>query len=116
MLALVTRSRYHAQLKQLVHSPLAEMALLHGPTPLVDLGPTTLPVDGTPMSLGNWTPLGVGNASDLNLSFALPAHMTTFNVRNPYLWLLCARFCAIVLAGSTRSLHGILYTSIYLCT
>ena len=80
-MALPREVRYHAALNQLVHSPLAETALLHGSAPpLADLGPTSLPADGTALSLGEWAPAGVGNASDINLTFALPTQPACFNV------------------------------------
>lgn len=78
-MALPREIRYHVGLQQLIHSPLAELAQLHGAS-LANLGPTSLPVDGTPLSLGSWAPAGVGNASDINLTFALPTHATCFNV------------------------------------
>jgi hypothetical protein len=68
---------YHPVLKQLVYSPAEEYSQLHEVPPLATQGTATLK-PGVPLSLGKWKP-GVGNSSDVNVSFALPAHPVSTN-------------------------------------
>jgi hypothetical protein len=66
--------RWHGGLQRLVAAPVPATAALRAPTPLFSMpgdAPLTLLSGAPPLWLGDWAP-GVGNASELLASFALP--------------------------------------------
>lgn len=69
---------YHPELKQLVYSPIEELAGLRG-KPLATLGSTPLAA-GTPLELGKGWPSTAGRSADVNISFAMPTTPTRLSV------------------------------------
>ena len=69
---------YHPVLKRLVFSPAEEYSQLHEEPPLAMQATATLR-PGVSLSLGTWKP-GIGNSSDVNVSFVIPTHPTTMFV------------------------------------
>lgn len=70
--------RYHAELKQLVYSPVAELASLHGASPLADDSGVMLK-SGVPHTLLA-SASGSGSVADINVSFTVPTTPTTLSV------------------------------------
>jgi len=70
---------WHAPLKQLVFSPAPEYEQLHGAAPLAKLGATSL-TKYAPLSLADGWEDGVGNASDITITFARPTEACTVGV------------------------------------
>jgi sucrose-6-phosphate hydrolase SacC (GH32 family) len=78
-LSLPREVTWHSELQQLVHSPLPEQDKLRNAT-LVDVStPRTLPADAA-ISLGGGWSVDEGSQSEVEVSFAIPAHNATFGV------------------------------------
>ena len=95
VLSLPRELTWHAELRQLVFSPLEGLAALRGQPALVDVrGPTQIG-EGEARALGAWAAGGAGGQAEVEATFDLPAHAAAFGVS--------------VMAGDDPSTSGMLY-------